>query len=130
MRFYRESDAKPVIKRLAEQLGVHPEALRDRFGVEPVLRVLNIAPSTYCGWLAREAAPARGLLSEIVNPPRCRGNLTLTDLLAVAAPGQREQAQAGGHGHHGDDDSSAVTAVHGGPSQPISRVKHCNWFMY
>jgi transposase-like protein len=26
---YRESDPKPVIKRLAEQLGVHPEALRN-----------------------------------------------------------------------------------------------------
>lgn len=45
--------------------------LRDRFGVEPVLRVLKIAPSTYYGWLAREATPGprevedRGLLSEI-----------------------------------------------------------------
>jgi transposase len=26
---YRESDPKPVIKRLAEQLNVHPEALRN-----------------------------------------------------------------------------------------------------
>ncbi|MFB6393587.1 ABC transporter permease [Polymorphospora lycopeni] len=31
--------------------------LKDRFGVEPVLRVLKIAPSTYYGWLARQAAP-------------------------------------------------------------------------
>ena len=27
-RLYRESDPKPVIRRLVEQLGVHPEALR------------------------------------------------------------------------------------------------------
>jgi transposase len=27
VRLWRESDPKPVIKRLAEQLGVHPEAL-------------------------------------------------------------------------------------------------------
>jgi transposase len=26
---YREADPKPVIRRLAEQLGVHPEALRN-----------------------------------------------------------------------------------------------------
>jgi transposase len=26
---YRESEPKPVIRRLAEQLGVHPEALRN-----------------------------------------------------------------------------------------------------
>jgi putative transposase len=47
--------------------------LRGRFGVEPILRVLNIAASTYYGWLARDAAPGqrevedRGLLSEIVD---------------------------------------------------------------
>jgi transposase len=29
VRLYLESDPKPVIKRLAEQLGVHPEALRN-----------------------------------------------------------------------------------------------------
>lgn len=29
MRLYRESEPKPVIRRLAEQLGVHPEALRN-----------------------------------------------------------------------------------------------------
>ena len=29
VRLYRESDPKPAIKRLAEQLGVHPEALRN-----------------------------------------------------------------------------------------------------
>jgi transposase-like protein len=28
VRLYRESDPKPVIRRLAEQLGVHPETLR------------------------------------------------------------------------------------------------------
>ena len=28
VRLYRESDPKPVIRRLAEQLNVHPEALR------------------------------------------------------------------------------------------------------
>ncbi|MFE9207000.1 transposase [Micromonospora sp. NPDC007230] len=32
VRLYRESDSKPVIKRLAEQLGVHPEALRNWIG--------------------------------------------------------------------------------------------------
>ena len=29
VRLYRESEPKPVIRRLAEQLGVHPEALRN-----------------------------------------------------------------------------------------------------
>lgn len=29
IKLYRESDPKPVIRRLAEQLGVHPEALRN-----------------------------------------------------------------------------------------------------
>ena len=29
VRLWRESDPKPVIRRLAEQLGVHPEALRN-----------------------------------------------------------------------------------------------------
>jgi transposase len=29
VRLYRESNPKPVIRRLAEQLGVHPEALRN-----------------------------------------------------------------------------------------------------
>ncbi len=29
VRLYRESEPKPVIKRLAEQLNVHPEALRN-----------------------------------------------------------------------------------------------------
>ena len=29
VRLYRESDQKPVIRRLAEQLGVHHEALRN-----------------------------------------------------------------------------------------------------
>ena len=29
LRLYREADPKPVIGRLAEQLGIHPEALRN-----------------------------------------------------------------------------------------------------
>jgi transposase len=29
VRLYRESDPKPVIRKLAERLGVHPEALRN-----------------------------------------------------------------------------------------------------
>ncbi|MDZ7917451.1 MAG: transposase [Rhodococcus sp. (in: high G+C Gram-positive bacteria)] len=29
VRLYRESEQKPVIRRLAEQLNVHPEALRN-----------------------------------------------------------------------------------------------------
>jgi transposase-like protein len=29
IKLYRESDPKPVVRRLAEQLGVHPEALRN-----------------------------------------------------------------------------------------------------
>lgn len=29
LRLYREADPKPVIRRLAEQLGIHPEALRN-----------------------------------------------------------------------------------------------------
>ncbi|ATO14167.1 hypothetical protein CO540_10335 [Micromonospora sp. WMMA2032] len=34
------------------------DELKDRFGVEPVLRVLNIAVSTYYGWLAHTANPS------------------------------------------------------------------------
>nr|WP_193599567.1 transposase [Micromonospora purpureochromogenes] len=34
------------------------DELRDRFGVEPVLRVLNVAVSTYYGWLAQTANPS------------------------------------------------------------------------
>lgn len=47
--------------------------LRDRFGVEPILRVLGVAPSTFYGWLARQAEPAdreqvdRALVSEIAD---------------------------------------------------------------
>ena len=29
IKLFRESEPKPVIRRLAEQLGVHPEALRN-----------------------------------------------------------------------------------------------------
>ena len=54
--------------------------LRDRFGVEPILRVLDIAPSTFYGWQARHAEPGereqvdRGLLTEIVEVhERCGG---------------------------------------------------------
>ena len=32
VRLYRESEPKPVIRRLAEQLNVHPEALRNWIG--------------------------------------------------------------------------------------------------
>ena len=32
--------------------------LKDRFGVDPVLRVLSIAPSTYYGWLDRRRNPS------------------------------------------------------------------------
>lgn len=31
--------------------------LRGRFGVEPILRVIGIAPSTYYGWVTRAADP-------------------------------------------------------------------------
>jgi putative transposase len=31
---------------------------RDRFGVEPILRVLEVAPSTFYGWLAQRRDPA------------------------------------------------------------------------
>ncbi|MFC4016841.1 hypothetical protein ACFOW4_02620 [Micromonospora sp. GCM10011542] len=34
------------------------DELKDRFGVEPVLRVLNVAVSTYYGWLAQAANPS------------------------------------------------------------------------
>lgn len=34
------------------------EHLRDRFGVDPVLRVLGIAPSTFYGWLAQNRNPS------------------------------------------------------------------------
>lgn len=47
------------------------DELRDRFGVEPILRVLDVAPSTYYGWVATAEQPCerelvdRGLLSNI-----------------------------------------------------------------
>jgi putative transposase len=47
-------------------------ALRDRFGVDPILRVLDVPPSTFYGWLAQERDPSprrsadADLLAEIV----------------------------------------------------------------
>jgi putative transposase len=47
------------------------DELRDRFGVEPILRVLGVAASTFYGWLERAAEPGDrelvdlGLLSNI-----------------------------------------------------------------
>ena len=35
------------------------QQLRDRFGVEPVLRVLGVASSTYHGWVRQQADPSR-----------------------------------------------------------------------
>jgi len=32
--------------------------LRDRFGVDPLLRVLNVAPSTFYGWLEQARNPS------------------------------------------------------------------------
>ncbi|MBW0130628.1 IS3 family transposase [Pseudonocardia oceani] len=46
--------------------------LRDRFGVDPVLRVLDVAPSTFYGWLTQQRHPStrrrtdEQLLAEIV----------------------------------------------------------------
>ncbi|MFI6782155.1 IS3 family transposase [Micromonospora sp. NPDC050276] len=34
------------------------DELRDRFGVEPVLRVIGVAVSTYYGWLVQAANPS------------------------------------------------------------------------
>jgi putative transposase len=53
--------------------------LRDRFGVEPVLRVVGVATSTYYGWLAQAARPAARhrtdaeLLVEIRQIHQCSG---------------------------------------------------------
>jgi transposase-like protein len=137
VRLYRESDPKPVIRRPAEQLGVHYEALqnwirqaeadhgerhnrpttaeteglrqlskekrrtppgqrnpqgserifrpgngpgkeevvkaaeavKDRFGITPILKVLGVAVSTYYGWLAQERDPS----------PRRRADADLLD---------------------------------------------------
>ena len=33
-------------------------ALKDRFGVAPVLQVIGVAASTYYGWLARDRSPS------------------------------------------------------------------------
>ncbi len=33
-------------------------ALRDRFGVDPILRVLDVAPSTFYGWLSQQRNPS------------------------------------------------------------------------
>ncbi|MFF0372426.1 MULTISPECIES: IS3 family transposase [unclassified Micromonospora] len=35
------------------------DELRDRFGVEPVLRVIGVATSTFYGWLAQAASPSQ-----------------------------------------------------------------------
>jgi putative transposase len=35
------------------------QQLRDRFGVEPILRVLHVPSSTYYGWVAQDGKPCR-----------------------------------------------------------------------
>ena len=35
------------------------EALKDRFGIAPILRVLGVAASTYYGWLGQRRDPSR-----------------------------------------------------------------------
>ena len=42
VRLYRESDPKPVIRQLAEQLNVHPEALRNWIRQEVVPGVVEV----------------------------------------------------------------------------------------
>ncbi len=44
-------------------------ALGERFGIAPILRVLDVAESTYYGWLARTADPS----------PRRRADAELLD---------------------------------------------------
>jgi transposase-like protein len=54
VRLWRESDPKPVIKRLAEQLGVHPEALRNWILCRCRHKIhyadLRIMPTWSTGW--------------------------------------------------------------------------------
>ena len=38
---------------------------RDRFGVEPILRVLEIPPSTFYGWVARQRRPSPYQIEEV-----------------------------------------------------------------
>lgn len=45
---------------------------REQFGVEPVLRVLGIAASTYYGWVARRRRPSQRQLDDAVLLERIR----------------------------------------------------------
>jgi putative transposase len=48
------------------------DASRDRFGVEPILRVLDIAVSTFYGWQARAHTPSQHALDDQVLTGRIR----------------------------------------------------------
>jgi putative transposase len=54
---------------------------RDRFGVEPILRVLEIPVSTFYGWLAQQRSPSRRTLDDRVLLARSRPSMP-----APAAP--------------------------------------------
>src|ERR1700754_1675297 len=49
-------------------------ALRDRFGVDPILRVLDVPASTFYGWLAPERDPA---------PRRCADAELLAEIVGI-----------------------------------------------
>ena len=74
VRLYRESEPKPVIRRLAEQLGVHHEALRnwirqaeaDAGGLEQSRRVATFRAARCT------ALPMSGCQSAVVWPCRRR----------------------------------------------------------
>ncbi|TDB80537.1 transposase [Micromonospora sp. KC721] len=57
VRLYRESDPKPVIRRLAEQLGVHHEALRNWIAKPRPTRV-SVTTGRPARWSRRTAGCA------------------------------------------------------------------------
>ncbi|MFG3422983.1 hypothetical protein [Micromonospora sp. NPDC048063] len=59
MRLYLDSDPKPVIRRLAEQLGVHHEALRSCGSVRPSPTPVSVTTGPPARWPRRTGGCAR-----------------------------------------------------------------------
>jgi hypothetical protein len=81
VRFYRSSGARPQAEAVKAYIDCH----RDAYGVEPICKVLQIAPSAYCRHAARlrnpELRSARAKQEEALRPrihqvtSRCRSPL-------------------------------------------------------
>ena len=103
--YFRSGGARPPVQAMIAFIDDHRQA----YGVEPICRVLPIAPSTYHAHLARRADPSRlpdrvrrRRGSEGRDPARVRGELPrlwrAQCLAAVAAGGRHRSAMHGGPG--------------------------------